>query len=118
MGLIFIGISSTSKNKSSDEENSDITLDEYREILEQELASLCSGVEGVGKCRVFITFDKGAQNTYKGSSLIETKPPHVSGVTVVCHGGESDKVKGALTQMITALFGIGSNRVAILKLNA
>ena len=98
------------------EKNTD-TLEEYRQKLEEELVSLCTSVEGVGKCRVFITFDKGAQNTYKNGTLIETKPPHVSGVTVVCDGGESDRVKSSLTKMITALFGIGSNRVAILKLN-
>ena len=117
LGLLLASAATTlgSSEKSTVKEGQ--TLDEYREKLEGELASLCGGVEGVGKCRVFITFDKGAQNTYKNGTLIETKPPHVSGVTVVCDGGESDRVKSSLTKMITALFGIGSNRVAILKLN-
>ena len=118
LGLVFLCFAGgTSKEKKSAEKAPD-TLDEYREKLEGELVGLLASVDGVGKCRVFITFDKGVQNTYKGSTLIETKPPRVSGVTVVCEGGESDKVKISLTNMVTALFGVGSNRVAILKLNS
>ncbi len=118
LGLIFIAASGTGNSGGEEKATAQLSLDEYRERLEEELASLCSEVDGVGRCRVFITFDKGAQSTYKGTALIETKPPHVSGVTVVCRGGDSDRVKSELSKMITALFGIGSNRVAILKLNA
>ncbi len=116
LGLVFLSIAGSSKSEGKSEKNTD-TLEEYRQKLEEELVSLCTSVEGVGKCRVFITFEKGEENTYKGSTLIETKPPRVSGVSVVCSGGDSDRVKSSLTKMITALFGIGANRVAILKLN-
>lgn len=116
-GLVFLSIAAPGSKQVKSETKQPDTLDEYREKLEGELAALCTSVDGVGKCRVFITFDKGAQNSYKGGSLIETKPPHVSGVTVVCKGGDSDRVKSSLTKMITALFGVGANRVAILKLN-
>ena len=95
-----------------------MTLDEYREQLESEVAALCSSVSGVGKCRVFITFERGAASTYRGSSVIETKPPLVLGVSVVCSGGDSDRVRSELTDMLTALFSIGSNRVSVLKLNS
>ena len=98
-----------------EETKTNTTLEEYRVQLEEEVASLASGVKGVGKCRVFITFERGAQNTYKGGDLIETKPPLVLGVTVVCDGADSDHVRSRLTDMITALFDIASNRVAILK---
>ena len=117
LGLLLVSVAASHGESEKSTVKEAETLDEYREKLEGELASLCGGVSGVGKCRVFITFDKGAQNTYKNGVLTESKPPHVSGVTVVCEGGESDKVKSSLTNMITALFGIGSNRVAILKLN-
>lgn len=113
--LILISLQSDKENVETDEQTS---LEEYKEVLEGELASLCSDVSGVGKCRVFITFERGSQNTYKGSSIIETKPPRVLGVTIVCRGAENDDVRSELIDMITALFGIGSNRVAILKLNS
>jgi stage III sporulation protein AG len=91
------------------------TLSEYKKTLEAEVASLPSGVKGVGRCRVFITFERGAQYTYKSGELVETRPPLVRGVTVVCSGAESDLVRARLTEMLTALFDIPSNRVAVLK---
>lgn len=117
LGIILIFISS-SFAKSEDKGSGEITLDEYKERLEDEIASICSDVDGVGKCRVFITLERGEQNVYKGTSVIETKPPRVLGVTVICRGANSDTVRAELTDMLTALFDIGSNRVAILKLNS
>lgn len=118
VGIFLIAISSSVGNKKEESKSSEMTLEEYKESLEAELVSLCSDIDGVGKCRVFITFERGELNTYKGSSVIETKPPRVLGVTVVCRGADSDYVKAELIDMITALFDIGSNRVAVLKLNS
>lgn len=118
VGIILIFISSSFGNQKADNETDEITLDEYKERLEEDIASICSDVSGVGKCRVFITLERGEQNVYKGSSVIETKPPRVLGVTVVCRGANSDYVRAELTDMLTALFDIGANRVAILKLNS
>ena len=116
VGIFFVIISSSSGSSESVER--EITLDEYKELLEAEIESLCSDVSGVGRCRVFITFERGVQDTYKGSNIIESKPPKVLGVTVVCTGGDSDAVKSSVTEMISALFDIGYNRVAVLKLNS
>lgn len=117
VGIILIFISSSFGGETV-EKTSELTLDEYKARLEEDIASICSDVDGVGKCRVFITLERGEQNSYKGSSVIETKPPKVLGVTVVCRGADSDCVRGELTDMLTALFDIGANRVAILKLNS
>jgi stage III sporulation protein AG len=51
----------------------------------------------------------------ENGELTESRPPLVLGVTVVCSGGDSDHVRARLTEMITALFDIPSNRVAVLK---
>ncbi len=93
-----------------------ITLEEYKANLEGELSSMCERAEGVGRCRVMITLSRGEENTYKGSLLVESKPPRVLGVSVICEGGGSPTVKASLTEMICALFDIGTNRVAVLKL--
>ena len=108
--LIIIPLSEGSADLETEQ-----TLEEYRESLEEEVASLASGIKGVGRCRVLITFERGSLNTYKGGTLTETRPPLVSGVTAVCDGAENDQVRARLTEMITALFGIQSNRVAVLK---
>ena len=118
LGILLIFISSFDSDGTSGIVNEEISLDEYKERIESEVASLCSSVEGVGRCRVFITFERGEQTVYKGSAVLETKPPRVQGVTVVCRGAESDNIKSQLTEMMCALFDVGSNRVAILKLNS
>ncbi len=115
LGLALVLIFAGSGEKSDGDA---MTLDEYRLRLEDEVASLCSDIEGVGKCRVYITLERGEQNIYKGSSVIETKPPRVLGVTVICRGADSTEVRSELTDMLSALFDIGANRVAVLKLNS
>ena len=117
LGVILIFASSLSDGDGG-QTKSEITLDEYKARLEEDIADLCRDVEGVGRCRVFITLERGEQNSYKGSMLMETKPPKVLGVTVVCRGADSDYVRCELTEMLCALFDVGANRIAILKLNS
>lgn len=115
-GVLLIAISSGgSKEKSSVSQK---TLDEYKSEIESELSALCSEVEGVGKCRVFVTLLSGEENVYKGSTVIGTRPPQVLGVTVICSGAFDVGVKASLIEMISSLYGIGANRVCVLKLNS
>lgn len=118
LGIFLVLMSSSMKKDDGGGGEEVISLTEYKERLESEIESLCTAVSGVGRCRVFITFERGEQSSYKGSTVTETKPPKVLGVTVICEGGESDAVKRELSEMVCALFDIGYNRVAILKLNS
>ena len=97
-------------------ENED--LNTYKARLEAELSEVCSSVKGVGRCKVTVTFERGEERVYKGSSLIESRPPKVLGVTVVCKGADSDSVRAEIVDMMSALFDIGTNRIAVLKLNS
>ena len=97
-------------------EGAKTALSEYESLLENQISTLCSSVKGVGKCKIEISFESGEENVYKGGALIETKPPRVLGVAVVCEGGDNASVRGELTDLLTALFDIGTNRVKILKL--
>lgn len=110
IGLLFVALSSVEQADTTDSEG----LTEYKAELEERLEKLCSEVDGVGKCTVMVTFVRGEENTYKGNQLTETRPPEVLGVTVVCDGGDSSAVKARLVQMLSALFDIGSNRIAVL----
>jgi stage III sporulation protein AG len=105
-------------DKKETTESETMQLSQYKENLEAELADICSSVEGVGKCRVIVTFSRGAENTYKGSALIESKPPKVMGVSIICRGADSSEVRSKLIEMMTSLFDVGSNRVSVLKLNS
>ena len=110
LGLMLIIFSAT---RSEDAEFTG--TEEYKKALEQELGDACSRVEGVGKCRVIVSFSEGERLEYKGSQIVSTSPPRVRGVTVICDGADSASVRSDLTDMLAALFDIGKNRICVLK---
>ncbi len=69
--------------------------------LEERVAEMCAMTEGVGECRVMITY---------------TPEGEVYAVALLCQGGDSAPVREKLTSMMCALFGVGANRVEILKI--
>ena len=69
--------------------------------LEGEVAELCSTVAGVGECRVMLTVSEGGE---------------VQSVAVVCDGGDSARVRAALTDLLSDLFGIGASRITVHKM--
>lgn len=72
-----------------------------------EIEALCSSVEGVGKCRVTVVFEPDG---------VTGDEERVYSVAVVCEGGDSIYVRARLIELITTLYGIGSNRVSVMKL--
>ncbi len=70
--------------------------------LEEETAALCSAVAGVGECRVMITY---------------TDDERVYAVAVLCEGAESPSVRESVVSLASSLFGIGTNRISVLKLS-
>ena len=112
-GLIF-SLSASGGSESPKEAES---LAEYKVQIEDELEKICSSLEGVGKCKVTVSFSKGTENVYKNGKLTETKPPEILGVAIACRGADSPRVRQTLCELFTSLFAIPTNRVAILKLN-
>lgn len=74
---------------------------ENSENLEERVAEMCSLTEGVGDCRVMITYSGDGE---------------VYAVAVLCDGAESALVRERLTSLVCSLFGVGANRVEILKI--
>jgi hypothetical protein len=62
-----------------------------------QLEELCSQIDGVGECRVMVTYKSG----------------EVYAVAVICRGANIPSVRERLTEMITSIYGIGANRVSI-----
>ncbi len=89
------------------------TTQDLRHTMEEEARRLCEQVEGAGDCVVRITFERGESYTYSGNHLTSTTPPTVLGVAVVAEGGDSDRVRRELTELLCALYHIGANRVHI-----
>ena len=69
---------------------------------EEKIAELCSLSEGVGECRVMVTYTADGNSVYA--------------VTVLCGGANSTEVRGRVTEMICSLYGIGAHRVTVMKL--
>ena len=85
----------------------------YRVALERELSTLCAEVKGVGRVSVMITLAEGERTTYAGSKVSSVTPPAVLGAAVVCDGGGDPQTKAELIRLLSALLGIGSNRVTV-----
>lgn len=75
--------------------------EEAGENLESKVAQMCSMTEGVGDCSVMITY---------------TSEGEVYAVAVLCDGAESVVVREKITSLMCSLFGVGANRVEILKI--
>ena len=85
----------------------------YRLSLERELASLCAEVKGVGRVTVMITLAEGERTTYSGAKVASVTPPAVLGAAIVCDGGGDAATRAELVRLVSALLGIGSNRVTV-----
>ena len=93
LGLVLILLSGIDNEKVAEPEGE-----------EARAAEMCSLIEGVGECRVMMT--------YKDSDERE-----VYAVLVICEGGESAEVREKITSMFCALYGIGAHRVEIERLS-
>ena len=71
---------------------------------EDKVAEICSMIDGVGECRVMITYTPDSDQ-------------EVYAVLVLCDGADSLAVRERITKAFTSLYGIGSNRVEIQRLN-
>ena len=114
LGVVLLTAASVGAKKETKEAQDD--LGAYGEALEKRLETLCSQVEGVGRAEVMVTFESGAQTQYQGSTQIATLPPKILGVTVLCTGGGNAQVRADLTDMLSALLGIGASRICVLAL--
>ena len=123
--LLLYGGRSEEKVQSTVGENYFQEAEEYRVALEMRLESLCASVSGVSSPDVFITLDSGEVSEYAANGsgqvvvsggdglLVSRKMPRISGVAVVCYGGEQVSVKRELTELIAAALNIGTNRIHV-----
>lgn len=90
----------------------------YITALEEKAAALCSRVEGVQEVTVAISLAQGVEYVYTDTDARETlllteRPPRISGIGVVCTGGEDPVTVEKLVSLLSAAFGVGANRIYI-----
>lgn len=145
-GIVLISMSEVfTSDNDNNESSSEYTFDyiEYTQQTEEKLCDTISSIDGVGECKVMITFEStnesvyatDSENNYQDDSqsskdeyviydsndgetpiLIEEIYPTVLGVSVVCSGGEDVKVKENIINTVTSLFNISANRVSVSKI--
>ena len=112
------------------------------EALEEKLSRTLSQVEGAGQVTVTLTVKSGMERvlasdrttsvTERGSSveeetvlvnsggsqeavLLTQRYPTFQGALVVCQGGDDAEIRLTLTQAVSALTGLGADRITVCK---
>lgn len=115
-GILLLLFGGLSDSGSTDGKADELSL--YGAELEARVEQLCSSLDGVGKARAMITFASGERTVYEGSRAVGKKPPEVMSVTVLCEGAGNGEVVARLTEMLSSLLGIGTNRVKVMKISS
>ncbi len=112
------------------------SAEEYRADLEARMESICAQVAGVGAVDVVVTLEGGYEYVYAtdkrvtaggetqsyitvgsgdGKSLvyITERAPAITGIGVVCTGGMDAGVRREVTSLLSAAFGVGSNKIYV-----
>ncbi len=66
------------------------------------IENLCESIEGVGECRVLLSFSEDGETVFA--------------VAVICDGGDRVDVRHRLTELLSSFYGIGYNRISVEKM--
>lgn len=140
VGIILMSIPAKER---SDPVVSDIAEIPSEESIEEQLMQILSQIRGVGKVRVMITEQTGAETVYQvdedrtegtesvsirretvvlsGSGqhtgLVQTvTPPTYLGAVIVCEGAGSPGIRLAVAEAVSAVTGISTDRISVLEM--
>ncbi len=145
VGMIIILVSDFVPFDESDNRKAGYTdISSYKEETENEIEEILSKIQGVGRVEVMITFsgteeyifaeeikasksDKFSSQMQNEFVLIEkngekealvskVNNPEISGVVVVCDGGDSDKVCESVYKTVSTVLGIPTKNIYVTKL--
>ena len=105
----------------------------YQTAMEQQLEELIRQMQGAGKTTVMLTLETGEETIYAldtqsgqaqsqethvlledGTALTETVyQPQIRGVAVLCEGGSDVRVAARITELLSALLDLPSNRICV-----
>lgn len=137
--LLIIGGGSSKDIRSSEKEDQEsISLDAkaYEDELESRIKELCYGVRGVGNVTVMVSLKGGYKTVYamdaqsssggyrseivkvgSGSNqegiITGYENPEISGVGIVCTGGDDARVKGEIVSLVSATLDISTNKIFV-----
>ena len=140
--ILLLWPSGERKQDTGSDGTSDVRETFDLEALEEKLSKTLSKVEGAGEVTVTLTVKRGMEQVLasdrttsvseRGSSveestvlvnsgggqdtvLITQKYPTFQGALVVCEGGDNVEIRLLLTQAVSALTGLGTDRITVCK---
>lgn len=132
--VLLLLMNSQSESKAVSDDVSAITPNsQYKDALEKELEEIITKIDGVGKVTVMLTVDSTYSYEYvsdtknnesetviignKEALISKISNPKISGVLVVCSGGDSVKVKEKIINSVATVLDIPYSKVYVAKYN-
>ena len=138
---VFSGGTAGRRNETVTSEAAEDALSAYIRTTEQKIARLCAQVRGAGRVSVMIGVDGDFTYVYatdrdekvengqvcdattkivtvgSGSGeqavLLTREVPRITGIGVVCEGGDDPNVRQEMLSLLSATYGIGTNKIYI-----
>ena len=128
LGIGLILLSNNNDESNGSVKSEDEALASYTKEVEEKIYELCSRVKGVSDVSVAVSFESGFETVYarsygdgellvvgsgssKSAVKVTEKPPTIGGIGVVCRGGGDPGVQKRLLDLLSAAFGISSNKI-------
>ena len=111
-------------------ESEEAALEKYSQEVEEKIHEICSEVRGVSDVSVAVSFESGFEYVYaknedkgdiivvgsgnsKSAVIVTEKPPVIGGIGIVCRGGGDPAIQNRLINLLSASFGVSSNKIYI-----
>ncbi len=118
--------------------NADMSLQEYKELMESELEEFLSGISGVGEVHALIYLNASWEYRVEKDDAISSDSqseetvytvdangqdvpfitscicPQIEGVAVIAEGADNEEVRVRLVRLIMTLYGLDANKVDVI----
>ncbi len=138
--ILFSDLGKKDDTKTASDVNSDfLTAETYNEQLEIKLEKILTEIDGVGKAQVlvnissteeyvyaeeikqgtaqsensYVIIDKGSQ---KGALVKKINNPSVSGIIIVCEGGDDPKICEKVYKAVSTALNMPTNRIYVTEM--
>ena len=123
--LLLLGSGAPSGQSRETRDGYTDTSEKFKSEVILQIKEICTRVSGDENPTVTLTLERGEEYVYARRSdgsyvtssgdavLLCARAPLVRGVAVVCRNGDDPELKGAITSLVCALLGIGSNKVFV-----
>ena len=137
LGLIFLSDSTGRTSGAAQKPTASAQIEAYEEQMERRLTELIERMDGAGQAQVMVTFEATGETVYALDERIsqdgstqsehvlaggqpvtrEMLLPTVQGVAVLCQGGDDVVVQARVTEAVSVLLGITTNRISVAKMS-